>query len=366
MLYPFHLPRDQWGEKGVPLPSSLPSSSPLASTSPLFSVGTTTQLQIPTESIIAPTSKVGEKDEDPMAGSSSHPPRQGSEHPEEKRWDSEMKAGSCIFAEDCPSSHVSPLCQEDSKERERVKEGCSSTHHKGTALPFMFWSSSGHPPSGPCSAPVLTCDGSNDHADIQEHCDGSEKETLLDEVETKCSAALVAGPATIPASTSERDYGYVRELVLPRKFHKVIWLAVKDIVVIVNNEEIRMKLSSDQLKCYMKLPQYLQYYEEPLRKCKQDIETTRSEAWTVNKNRKIGMISHTSTTRGMSMLSPVTRQVAELQPDVHAEEEKREGVNEEEEEDDIFVMKNMNYRRCQQLRFLDDDEEDEDEEEDDE
>lgn len=80
---------------------------------------------------------------------------------------------------------------------------------------------------------------------------------------------------TIDESMLVSDSEPVEKLVvLPRKFHKVIWLGVKDVVV-VKADVLEMKPSPDQMKSFTKSSGY-ELYRDALEKAKAAIDANRS------------------------------------------------------------------------------------------
>eukprot|EP00796_Vickermania_ingenoplastis_P008691 gene8691-6112_t len=79
----------------------------------------------------------------------------------------------------------------------------------------------------------------------------------------------VVGGVMVAAEPEERV------VPLPRKFHKVIWLAVKDMIV-MTDEVLELKLSPDQLKNFIKSPDY-ELYRSAVEEGKSVIESKRKE-----------------------------------------------------------------------------------------
>lgn len=181
----------------------------------------------------------------------------------------------------------------------------------------------------------------------------------------------VTNPTGFRAESIDSRYGYVQKVVLPRKFHKVIWLAVKDVVVIVHQDEIKMKLSPDQLKAYMKLPQFTQYYKEAVEECKKGIDKARQEGGGGSKVGSAGQRmfvspSFPSSAAGEAAQSPsagVPPQEEEISAHVDTIKEKEEAQEEEEDndEEDGFIMRNMNYRKNRRLMYFYEEQEEEEE-----
>lgn len=140
--------------------------------------------------------------------------------------------------------------------------------------------------------------------------------------------------------------GGVCHMVLPRKFHKVIWLGVKDIVVIVDGC-IELKPSPDQLKIFYKSASFA-LYKDAIEEARSQIETNRKE---LEKTPQYSNKGETTTS--------ILPQPEAVQPDTLATREDGSDID----EDDLTMLVNPNRTgfKHQQYIYCPEEEEDNDE-----
>lgn len=178
--------------------------------------------------------------------------------------------------------------------------------------------------------------------------------------EEECQEVTIP-TTTINAVPTTATYGYIQDVLLPRKFHKVIWLAVKDVVVVVNEEEMKMKLSPDQLKYYMKQPQYILFYREALEECMKRINQMRREAVLQMPNSNTSLFASSSSTECVSSPSLVPKE-NQNRWTLAGPNNRNDNDDEEEEEEQTSIMVNANRRPHHRMYIYGDDEEEEVEE----
>lgn len=181
--------------------------------------------------------------------------------------------------------------------------------------------------------------------------------------EEECRTVTTATTSTVHAVATSVSYGYMKDVGLPRKFHKVIWLAVKDVVVVVNEEEMKMKLSPDQLKYYMKQPQYILYYKQALEESMKMISQMRKDTVLQVPHSKTSLFTSSSSTECVSSPSLAQKEKQNRQDLVENINNSKDSNDEVEEEEHSLAMVNANRRPHHRMYIYGDDEEEEGEEE---
>lgn len=169
---------------------------------------------------------------------------------------------------------------------------------------------------------------------------------------------LLPSPTTEAADDSSSTDPYTKEqlVFLPRKFHKVIWLSIKDVIVVVDGT-IESKPSPEQLDHFMRDPENAAWRRRILA-AQQTAETQRAA---VQRMPQYG--SPQLTTTSLLTAPQTQRRGGEKAEEAPMEAAPEDGARELEDELQDIVNPNWGTIKHQQQFFFDDADEEDDEDE---